>query len=161
MAKESSFLKKAWNAVADSLRLYPRNGTVERLSFGELMDHPRIIELLEQMKPLMSSPHGDLLTLDKDTGNFYLKSAIRKKGMEKAKPLGRIDVRDEKDLFDFASRMAMMKKVFGDASDDNPIVWNMEKGTVYAQNNPSVIRGNVRSAQEVKPAPKPGKTRRF
>ena len=114
----------------------------------EFASQPRVRELYQQMQPLLSSARDDILMLDDTSGRFYLKSALDKCGADKAQPLGEIDLKTERMLFHHAAQNIGMKRLFGGASHDNPIVMD-ESGKVYPKNNPADVRGHVRLGMTV------------
>lgn len=124
------------------------NGHSLQSNLIEFASQPRVRELYQQMQPLLSSTRDDVLILDDTTGRFYLKSALDKCGADKARPLGEIDLKTERMLFNHAAQNIAMKRLFGGASHDNPIVMD-ESGKVYPKNNPSDVRGHVRLGQSV------------
>lgn len=118
-------------------------------NMAAFMSQPRVRELKQLMAPLLKTRRGDIFLLDEETGDFYLQSDVKKQGAENAKPLGQIDMAVELPLFKHASQMVMMKKMFGDASYDNPIVLDERTGNVYPKNDPKNIRGQVKLGPSV------------
>lgn len=114
----------------------------------EFASQPRVRELYQQMQPLLTARRDDILMLDDSSGRFYLKSELDKCGADKAKPLGEIDLKTERMLFSHAAQNIGMKRLFGGASYDNPIVMD-ESGKVYPKNNPSDVRGHLRLGSTV------------
>ncbi len=114
----------------------------------EFMSQPRVRELQDQMKPLLSSPPGDQILFDRETGDIFLKSDLDKNGREKVTVLGTADPDVEETLVRHAAMMVGMQKLFGDASHDNPIVVEPD-GTVHAQNS-TEVRGKVNLGPEVR-----------
>lgn len=117
-------------------------------NLAEFASQPRVRELYQQMQPLLSSARDDMLMLDDTSGRFYLKSALEKWGTDRAQPLGEIDLKTERMLFNHAAQNIGMKRLFGGASHDHPIVMD-ESGKVYPKNNPSDVRGYVRLGSAV------------
>ena len=75
---------------------------------------PRMVELAAQIAPLRSSPKGDRLHLNEETGDFYLQSDVDKNGLAHATILGQIDVRYERDMLKIQEdRILIPKSVFG------------------------------------------------
>jgi|GEM_PF-1735255 len=108
------------------------------------MSQPRVRELQRQMAPLLKTRAGDKLLLDDATGDFYLQSERDDLGAERVRPLGQIDMAVEEPLFKSAAQQVMMRKLFGDARPDNPIVLDERTGNVYPANDPKAVRGQVR-----------------
>lgn len=132
-----------------------------RANVAEFMSQPRVRELKQQMAPVLKTKAGDLFLLNEETGDFYLKSDVARLGAGQAKPLGQIDMKHELPLFKHASQMVMMKKMFGDASYDNPIVLDERTGAVYPKNDPKAVRGHVNLGPTVEgPAAQPAKKKR-
>jgi hypothetical protein len=122
---------------------------VARTNIAEFHSQPRMRELREQMKPLLTSPPGDRILFDKKTGAFFLKSDLDRQGREKVTILGTADPDVEEKLVRHAATVTGMNKMFGDASPANPIVVEPD-GTVHAQNSTDV-RGKVNFGPEVRP----------
>lgn len=75
---------------------------------------PRMGELAKQIAPLRSSPMGDKIHLNEETGDFYLHSDVLKNGIANATILGQIDVAVERDLLDMQeTRIRTVKAAFG------------------------------------------------
>lgn len=75
---------------------------------------PRMGELAKQIAPLRSSPMGDKLHLNEETGDFYLHSDVIKNGIANATILGQIDIDVERDLLNMQeTRIRTIKAAFG------------------------------------------------
>lgn len=110
---------------------------------------PRVRELSAQMAPLLKSRRDDGLMLDESSGRFYLKSDIDAHGVKPERALGEIDMKTEIMLFNHAAQMTAMRRMFGDARPDNPIVLEEGTGKVYPKNNPDDVRGHVQLGSTV------------
>jgi hypothetical protein len=116
---------------------------------------PRVRELMQQMAPLLEASYGETLLLHPETGDFYLRGDVERNGIGKATALGQIDMDLEESLFRAAAETTAMKKMFGDARHDNPIVLDERTGRVYAENRPEETRGHVSLGPTVHNAPAP------
>ena len=75
---------------------------------------PRMSELAKEIAPLRSSPMGDHLHLNEETGDFYLHSDVVKNGIANATILGQIDVDLELDMLKMQEqRIRVIKSAFG------------------------------------------------
>lgn len=164
-----SYLRRLWNALSGKDENENADGTITtkhgnhiiphrvfvsgrggvRNNMGEFMSQPRVRELKALMAPLLKTAAGDIFLLNEETGDFYLQSDVKKLGADKAQPLGQIDMAVELPLFKHAGQMVMMRKMFGDASHDNPIVLDERTGNVYPKNDPKDIRGQVKLGPSV------------
>lgn len=162
--EKPSRLRKFWNALSGKNPDENADGTITtkhgnkiipyrvevtgrgglRANVAEFMSQPRVREIRQQMAPLLKTKPGDKFLLDEETGDFYLQSDVEKQGAENTNPLGQIDMAHELSLFKHAGQMIMMKKMFGDASHDNPIVLEEGTGKVYPKNDPKDVRGHVK-----------------
>lgn len=168
MHDKPSLLRQAWNLLRGHDRLENKDGTLTtkfgarivpyritvsrtglslRANVDAFCFQPRAFELQEQMKPLLTAQPGDSIVLDDRSGKFYLQSALTRDG-GRAHPLGQIDLALEKLLFEHAKRMIVMRKLFGDASPDNPIVVD-DNGRIYAKNKPAETRGQAHFGQTI------------
>ena len=107
------------------------------------MSQPRHRELVSLMRSI-DWKAGDKPSLDRATGFFYSTRDLEKRGVSGTKPLGRIDVALEEDIFRSAAQLNRMDALFGDASHDNPICLDESTGRVYPANRPSETRGFVK-----------------
>lgn len=162
--EKPSYLRRLWNKLSGKNENENADGTITtkhgnriiphrvflsgggglRNNMGEFMSQPRVRALKTLMAPLLETGAGDIFLLNEETGDFYLQSDVKKRGADKAQPLGQIDMDVELPLFKHASQMVMMRKMFGDASHDNPIVLDERTGNVYPKNDPKDIRGQVK-----------------
>ncbi|MCB9991851.1 MAG: hypothetical protein H6867_10890 [Rhodospirillales bacterium] len=120
-----------------------------RSNLIEFMRQPRVRELQRQLEPLLKAGPDEKITVNPDTGSFYLASDIRKNGMVKATVLGQIDLDLEKELLDHALQLVMMHKLFRGASPENPIILDEVTGRVYPKNDPGETRGHVKLGPKV------------
>ncbi len=114
------------------IRISPRGGV--SVNMPEFLSQPRMATLKAQMAP---AEKGGLLLLDEASGRFYLNT-------DPQNPLGKIDIKTEKTLFQTAAQAARVKYLFGDASHENPVCLDMATGAVTAKDNPADVRGHVR-----------------
>ncbi|MCP4355104.1 MAG: hypothetical protein GY793_05635 [Proteobacteria bacterium] len=82
----------------------------------DFIDQPRMKELINQMLPLLDQPDGESISLDEETGNFYLQSEFNEKGANKASPLGQVDLPLEKTLFNQAEKSTFWNRLSRNAS---------------------------------------------
>jgi hypothetical protein len=134
MTDRPSGLKKLWNILSGKHPLENPDGTVTTRhgrhiipyrttinrqgavgsNLPAVLAQPRVHELMAQMQPLVdSTAPADKFVLDETTGDFFLKSEVRKHGAAKARPLGQIDVATEKDLFILAAEEVTLCRSFG------------------------------------------------
>ena len=162
--EKPSYLRRLWNKLSGKNENENADGTITtkhgnriiphrvfvsgggglRNNMGEFMSQPRVRALKTLMAPLLETGAGDIFLLNEETGDFYLQSDVKKRGADKAQPLGQIDMAVELPLFKHAAQMVKMRKMFGDASHDNPIVLDERTGNVYPKNDPKDIRGQVK-----------------
>lgn len=167
--EKPSYLRRLWNRLSGKPANENADGTITtkhgnriiphrvfvtgggglRNNMSEFMSQPRVHALKQLMAPLLKTGAGDKFLLDEDTGDFYLQSDVKKYGAGNARPLGQIDMDAELPLFKHAGQMMMMRKMFGDASHDNPIVLEEGTGKVYPANDPKDVRGHVKLGPQV------------
>lgn len=149
-------LKKVFNAFVDTKeKIDARNEAVKRELDKFVFKTNRRSELMQAADRILTTKQGDLYCFDDETGEIFLDSEINKKG-ENAKPIVIINTADEKKLFDYYAKLAMMEKWFDGCGPNNPmVVAESGRGNthiVYAKNKPSEIRGTVTIGGAVYPS---------
>lgn len=157
MTDKPSRLKRLWNMLGGKHPLENNDGTVTTRhgrhiipykmtvknngaidsNLPDVLAQPRMTELLAQMRPMLGAPAGDKFMLDETTGDFYLKSDIQKNGVDKAKPLGQIDVGTEKTLFSLAAEEILQERAFGPRAPQSPTLHDGMTGTAHPRRLPA------------------------
>lgn len=111
---------------------------------ADFISQPRVREIAKQLDAV-DFGKGDSVSLDVDTGDFYLHTAEDDQNPDTLRePLGQIDVELEEGMLKHALQMKKMKYLFGDCSPSNPIVLDESTGRVYPANAPEKTRGFVK-----------------